>query len=376
MKCDKSHLKQAARIALRGHGRAEPNPLVGCVIADPDGNVITDAYHARCGEAHAERIALKRAGQAAHGSTLYTTLEPCTHHGRTPPCTDAIIDAGVARVVFGTADPNELAAGGAVTLRAHGIEVEHLPTRATDLLNAAYLHRVGSGLPWIVAKWAQTLDGRIATSTGDSRWISSNRSRRLVHRERGRVDAIITGIGTVLADNPQLTARDVRRPRRTPARIIIDDQLDTPSDCTLIQTAKSVPTILLCQAHMADSSRADSLRTHGAIIEPLGERGAITPAIARISQSNSWATILVEAGGGTTGRLFKEGLVNEALVFIAPKLLGDADAPSAVRGMNAAQITDGITLDPIAVFPRQHDIVAWYRPSEPSTASSTQSPQA
>lgn len=368
-RCDRSLLERAARLALRGHGSVEPNPLVGCVIADQDGHVLAEAYHARCGEAHAERIALERAGEGARGSTLYTTLEPCSHHGRTPPCTEAILEAGVASVVFGTADPNPLAKGGAATLRLQGVEVEHVPTRATDLLNAAHLHRVQSGLPWIIAKWAQTLDGRIATAGGDSRWISSARSRRLVHRERSRVDAVLTGIGTVLSDNPRLTVRDVHSVRRTPDRVVIDDQLDIPVECTLVSTARSVPTLVFCRPDHAHGDRADSLREHGVVIEPLEEDGELAPALARVGRDRTWSTILVEAGGGLTGRLFKERLVNEAIVFIAPNLLGDAHAPSALRGRTPGQIADGIKLEPIAIFPRQDDIVAWYRPRDAVTRS-------
>lgn len=353
-------MERAARLALRGHGNVEPNPLVGCVIADSTGHVVAEGYHAHCGEAHAERIALKRAGKEAQNCTLYTTLEPCSHHGRTPPCTDAIIEAGIARVFFGTSDPHDIAAGGASLLNAQGIETEHLPTHATDLLNAPYLYRLRTGLPWIIAKWAQTLDGRIATSSGDSQWISSARSRRLVHRQRGRVDAILTGIGTVCADNPQLTARDVRRPRRIPDRIIIDDTLETPIESTLIQTARDTPTVLLCRPEFQNSKQADALTQTGAIVEAMSQ-DSVGPTLARIAKERSWSNILVEAGGGVTGRLLKEHLINELLVFIAPQLVGDADAPGPIRGMNPTNIRDGITVDSVAVFPRRDDIVAWYR---------------
>ena len=231
---DIQHLEHAARIALRGHGRVEPNPMVGSVVLDAEGVVIGEGHHARCGEAHAERIALSRAGSAARGGTLYCTLEPCAHQGRTPPCTDAILESGLKRVVFGTLDPNDTAAGGAELIRSAGIDVRHLPTTATEVLNAPYVHRIRTGLPWMIAKWAQTIDGRIATAGGDSRWISSDRSRRLVHRERGRVDAVMTGIGTLLADNPRLTPRQTRTPRRIPERIVVDGALQTPLDCALV----------------------------------------------------------------------------------------------------------------------------------------------
>lgn len=360
-RCEGTLLDRAARIALRGHGGCEPNPMVGCVIADHSGNVIAEAHHARVGQDHAERIALERAGESARGMTLYTTLEPCTHQGRTPPCTEAIIESGIGRVVFATADPNPIARGGADVLRQHGIEVEQERTRATDLLNAPYLHRTRTGLPWIIAKWAQTLDGRIATSSGDARWISSPRSRRLVHRERGRVDAILTGIGTVLADDPQLTARDARTLRRIADRVVIDDQLDLPLDSTLVRSAREQPVIVLCAPGLVDQERGRALAELGVLVQPLDGDGSIRASIARLGSERGWSNVLVEAGGGLLGRLFVEGLVDEALVFIAPTLLGDADAPGPLRGRTPSHIGDGITLEQVATYPRSHDTIAWYR---------------
>ena len=219
---DRSRLEHAARLALRGHGEAEPNPSVGCVIADASGRVVSEGRTDRVGGPHAEVVALRGAGKAARGGTAWVTLEPCNHHGRTPPCVDAMIDAGVARIVIGTRDPNPVAAGGLDRLRAAGIEVVlRDDVDSVRRLHASFRHRIGTGRPWVVAKWAETADGDLVAPPGRPRTISSRASHRLVHRERGRVDAILTGIGTVLADDPRLDAR-VRRPRRRPIRVVVD----------------------------------------------------------------------------------------------------------------------------------------------------------
>ena len=335
--------------------------MVGCVILDKTGEPIAEGRTAQCGGPHAERVALERAGADARGGTLLTTLEPCSHHGRTPPCTEAIIEAGISRVVFGVIDPNPCAAGGAEVLTAAGITVEHLPIRETDDLHAPFLHQLETGLPWIVAKWAQTLDGRIATAQGDSQWISSPRSRRLVHRERGRVDAVMTGIGTVLADDPRLTPRDVHRPRRRPERIVVDGELKTPLECRLVISATETPTIILCHPDHLQTPHAEALQARGVLLSPLESDDGLSDALRRLSSERGYGTIMVEAGGGLLGRLFHQGLINDALVFIAPTMLGDQNAPGSVRGHAPARIAEGIALRPLATFPRSNDVVAWYR---------------
>ena len=355
------HLEHAARIALRAHGQAEPNPMVGCVVLDESGTLVGEGRTARCGGPHAERIALARAGAAARGGTLLTTLEPCSHHGRTPPCTDAILEAGISRMVYGTADPNPEASGGAALLMEKGVAVDHLPIRATDLLNEPHVHRVRTGLPWIVAKWAQTIDGRIATAKGDSRWISSARSRRLVHRERGRVDAVMTGIGTVLADDPRLTPRDARSPRRTPDRIVVDDELRTPIDCRLVSTAAETPTTIICRPDAERGDHATRLRALGVSIRSSASDEDLGDTLRSLATERNHATVLVESGGGLLGRLFRQDLVNDALVFIAPKMLGDQEAPGSMRGRAPERIADCITFEPISILPREDDVVAWYR---------------
>jgi diaminohydroxyphosphoribosylaminopyrimidine deaminase / 5-amino-6-(5-phosphoribosylamino)uracil reductase len=355
----RAFLARAARIALRGHGGAEPNPMVGCLLVDEHGTIVAEGFHRRCGEAHAEAMALARAGDRARGTTAYVTLEPCNHHGRTPPCSGALIRAGVRRVIYAQPDPNPIAVGGAETLRGAGIEVRCVSSPACDALNAAFLHRITSGLPWTIAKWAQTIDGAIATRSGHSQWISSERSRRMVHRERGRVDAIMTGLGTAIADDPQLTARGVRMRRRA-LRILIDPALEAPRTLRLFETADA-PTIVASLPELVRGGPANGLRERGIDVMALGPRGEIRPLLAALARERSVATVLVEAGGGLVGNLFREGLVQEAWVFTAPRVMGDAEAPRALRGDAPTTIADARRFHLLSAHRRGDDLVARYR---------------
>ena len=267
---DRMMLERAARRALRGHGEAEPNPSVGCVIADASGRVVGEGRTRHPGGPHAEIEAIRAAAAAARGGTAWVTLEPCNHHGKTPPCVDAIIAAGIARVVVGSPESNEFASGGMDRLREAGIEVVLRPdVDSVRRLHASFHGRVSTGLPWVVAKWAETHDGALSTPPGVSPWISGPRSIRLVHRERGRSDAILTGIGTILADDPRLDARQVRR-RRTPLRVIVDPDLDTPPTALILKT-KEGPVLIACRDDDDDEHRARSerLTAAGATILPI-----------------------------------------------------------------------------------------------------------
>ena len=362
---DQHYMAMAARLALRGHGGAEPNPLVGCVIVAPRGEVVGWGYHRRCGGPHAEIVALRRAGDAAAAATIYVTLEPCNHTGRTAPCSEALIAANIARVVFARPDPSPLAGGGANRLRAAGLKADAFDQCFTAIaVSDAYVHRVRHGTPWVVAKWAQTLDGRIATRSGESRWISNTACRQLVHRERGRVDAILTGIGTVRADDPMLTARGVRL-RRIARRVVIDPKLDIPLDCQLVTTTDQAPTIIACcETMLADPcSRAVALRDAG--VELIGVPA--DNAVLRLEQllrelvaRHEITNVLVEAGARLLGRLFAQRLVNEAWVFIAPLLLGDEQALPCVRGLTVDALTDGLALQLRETRQRGGDVMFRY----------------
>jgi diaminohydroxyphosphoribosylaminopyrimidine deaminase/5-amino-6-(5-phosphoribosylamino)uracil reductase len=365
--CDHHFLHVAARLALRGHGGAEPNPLVGCVIVDDARHVAGWGYHRRCGGPHAEIHALRRAGDRARGATAYVTLEPCNHTGRTGPCTGALIDAQVKRVVVARRDPNPVAAGGLDRLREAGIDVCIIEDCDAALaITDNFARRVRSGLPWIIAKWAQTIDGRVATRTGESRWISAARSRRFVHRQRGRVDAILTGIGTVQADDPLLTARDVRV-RRPAIRVVIDPTLQIALTSKLVQTARDVPLIVVCGDGAAPAT-IRALRDAGAIAWPTATTNDGTLQLAevlrRLSDEHDVCNVLTECGPRLLGRLFAARLVNDALVFIAPLLLGDAEAVACVRGMTVPRLTQGTPMRLMSSRRRGDDLMLHYRISD------------
>ncbi|MHC4990196.1 MAG: bifunctional diaminohydroxyphosphoribosylaminopyrimidine deaminase/5-amino-6-(5-phosphoribosylamino)uracil reductase RibD [Planctomycetota bacterium] len=356
-------MRRATRLALRGHGGAEPNPMVGCVLVAPDGSIVGEGYHRRCGGPHAELVALQQAGGRARGATAYVTLEPCDHSGRTGPCSRALIDANVARVVIARPDPTPLAGGGADRLRSAGVDVQFLqPDRDAWLPSEPFAHRAATGRPWVIAKWAQTVDGRIATRTGESQWISGERSRRLVHRERGRVDAILTGIGTVLADDPRLTARGVRR-RRTARRVVVDPELRTPDDARLLQTLDDAALTLLCTTAARRSGRGATLEARGVELldqpAPDGQL-ALDVALGQLVDRHDMTCVLVEAGAGLLGRLFRAALVNEAWVFVGPLVLGDEDATPAVVGCTAAHLTDGVPLELLGTYRRGDDVLLRY----------------
>jgi diaminohydroxyphosphoribosylaminopyrimidine deaminase/5-amino-6-(5-phosphoribosylamino)uracil reductase len=358
-------LDRAVRLAVRGHGGAEPNPMVGCVIARDDGTVIAEGFHRRCGEGHAEVEALRAAGADARGATALVTLEPCSHTGRTGPCTVALRDAGIARVFYAVADPNPSAKGGAAHLRSWGIEALQHPHRGAAELAKPFLKRVTTGLPWVSAKWAQSIDGAIALASGESKWISSSRSRAMVHRERGRVDAILTGIGTVLADDPQLTPRGVRI-QRMPVRIVFDPEARTPTTAKVCD--RVTKSILLTAPTLDDAgrNRLRALRELGVSSIELGAELELTPALRELARQGI-ASMLVESGGGLVGRLLRERLLDEAWVFVGPILVGDDDARRSARGLDADSMQTVRQARLLAVRRRGTDALLHYRFDTAST---------
>ncbi len=345
MRDARRYLDLAAKLALRGHGGAEPNPMVGCVIVNDAGQIVSWGYHRAVGGPHAERVALNRAGQQARGCTMYVTLEPCNNVGRTGPCTEAIIAAGIKRVVFAQRDPHAKAQGSEARLRAAGVDVVNdASSRTARLVSAPFVHRVTTGLPFVVAKWAQTLDGRVATRTGESKWISSERSRRLVHRERGRVDAILTGTGTVFRDDPMLTVRHGRK-RRTPRRIVLDRRLEISMDSKLLASAREAPLTLVCTEATAAAmpDRVAALRERGADVFPHqaeSNKLELRSMLQALAAEYDITTMLVEAGPRLLAPLVREGLINLLWVFIAPMVFADNEAVPALRDLNIAQIAD------------------------------------
>ncbi len=330
---DEQWLRRALALAARGQGRVEPNPLVGCVIVR-DGRVLGAGYHRRFGGPHAEIEALRQCRRSPRGATVYVTLEPCCHFGKTPPCTDALLAAGVARVVVSLKDPNELVAGkGFAALRKAGIRVDVglLAERAAEL-NAPFFKLIRERWPWVILKWAQSLDGKIATRTGDSKWITDEKCRAHAHRTRGRVDAIVVGVGTVLRDDSLLTCR-LAQPRRIATRVVLDSDLLTPLRSQLVRTAAQVPTWIF-HGRKAAPRRARALEEAGCQLHvvPSTSRGLSLPAVLDVLGAAQMTNVLVEGGGRVLGSFFDQRLADEFHIYIAPKLIGGAGALGPLDG--------------------------------------------
>ncbi len=337
-------MQRALKLAERGRGYVEPNPLVGAVVVR-DGSIVGEGWHQRYGEAHAEVHALAAAGAAVRGATLFVTLEPCCHHGKTPPCTDAVLAAGVARVVAAMRDPfPEVAGRGEAALRAAGVAVEvGLGEADARLLNAPYLKLLASGRPYVHAKWAMSLDGKIATRTGDSRWISSEESRQRVHELRGRMDAILVGIGTVLADDPLLTARPPGP--RVATRIVLDSAGRLPLDSQLARTARETP-VIVATTDTSPTGARQVLQSRGCecVQLPSIARRPSVPALLVELGRRKMTNILVEGGSEILGAFFDADAIDEVHIFIAPLLLGGQEAKTPLGGKGAELIARGFRL--------------------------------
>lgn len=367
---DRAMLDLAAEVALRGAGHVEPNPMVGCIIGTSDGRILGIGHHRRFGGAHAEVEALAscvRAGHSPRGATAWVTLEPCNHFGKTPPCSQALINAGVSRVVAARRDPHAVSTGGLEALHAAGIDasISELSIVATRLSDP-FVMRVSQHRPWVIAKWAQTIDARVATRDGESQWLSGPRARRRVHAWRGRVDVVLTGIGTVIADDPRLTCRDAQR-RRIARRVVVDTNFRFPEDCGLLATLSQAPlSIAVGESALAASAlRADSLRQRGVELIPLNERRgglfAMLPLLHHLASVHHAMNVLVEAGPGLMGSLIAEDLVDELRIHTAPMLFGDPEAMPAVRVGPLPRIPDARRFDLVTTRRIGPDVETVYR---------------
>lgn len=318
-------MQRALELAERGRGQVEPNPLVGAVVVR-DGAVVGEGWHVGFGLPHAEVEALRDAGAAARGATVYVTLEPCSHHGKTPPCTDALLAAGVERVVYAVADPNPRAAGGGAVLREAGVAVGSGPgEEGARWQNARFFHAfssAGAGRPWIELKLALSLDGRLADRDGRSGWITGELARAEVHRIRAGHDAVAVGIGTVLADDPLLTVRGATVPRRTPVRIVFDRNLRTPVSSRLVRSAAEAP-LWIVAAPDADPAARHALEGVGARVLMAAE---LRSALGMLREEGL-ASILCEGGSAMAAAHVEAGLVDRLTLFYAPVLLGAAGRP-------------------------------------------------
>ena len=347
-------MARAIALAQSALGSTSPNPAVGAVIVGEAG-VMGEGFTLPPGQAHAEIGALQQAGPAAAGATLYCTLEPCCHYGRTPPCTDAIIKARITRVVYAVTDPNpRVSGGGAAALRAAGLDVEHRPDPKAEVLYEAFAKHVTTGLPFVVAKFAMSLDGKIATRTGDSQWITGPDARSRVQQMRKELDGIMVGIGTALADDPQLTARDDHGDTLPtdlqPLRIVVDSDARTPPAARMLRQPGRT---LIATAGDPSSLRAAALQDAGAevlsfpgtdgrvnlsgLLEHLGQQGVVS--------------LLVEGGGGVLGAMADARLIDKFAVFIGPMLIGGAAARSPVEGSGATTMADVLRLDCVTAEP-------------------------
>ena len=348
MQKKEEYMRRALELARKGEGHTSPNPMVGCVVVK-DGRIISEGYHEKYGEFHAERNALTRCTEDTAGADLYVTLEPCCHQGKTPPCTDIIIEKKIARVFVGSMDSNPLVAGkGVQILREHGIYVE---TGILDAecrkLNEVFYHYIATKTPFVVMKYAMTLDGKIACATGDSKWVTGEIARTQVHRMRGRYRGIMVGIGTVLADDPMLNCRV--EGGVDPVRIICDSNLHIPTESQIVKTASDIETIVACSQEALESERKQEKirRLREAGIQIIGTEGAhgvnLVELMKKLGEQNI-DSILLEGGGTLNASALEDGIVNKVYAYIAGKLIGGMDARSPVEGMGIDRMADAITL--------------------------------
>jgi diaminohydroxyphosphoribosylaminopyrimidine deaminase/5-amino-6-(5-phosphoribosylamino)uracil reductase len=364
-------MQRALDLAARGLGRVEPNPMVGAVVVR-GGEVVGEGFHARFGGPHAEVVALDAAGDAARGADLYVTLEPCCHHGKTPPCTQAVLHAGIRRVVAAVTDPfPEVGGRGLARLREAGVAVEvGLMEAEARRLNAAFFKRVLTGLPLVIAKWAMTLDGRLAAGSGRSRWISSEAGRRRVHEVRAVCDAVIVGAGTVAADAPSLTVRLAPLPevRPQPARVLLDDALVTDPARPPASTVADAPVLVYTSpaALEREAARADALRRAGCeVIESAEAEGGLDlRAVLQDLARRGMSRVLLEGGSRVFGAFFAARLVDRVMVFVAPKVLGSANAISPVAGPAGLELETALALEDMTATPIGPDVLIEGRASD------------
>ncbi|MEO0394866.1 MAG: bifunctional diaminohydroxyphosphoribosylaminopyrimidine deaminase/5-amino-6-(5-phosphoribosylamino)uracil reductase RibD [Cyanobacteria bacterium P01_A01_bin.137] len=335
---DKTHstiMRRCLELATKGAGQTAPNPMVGSVIVK-DGQIVSEGFHPQPGQPHAEVFALQAAGDKAQGATLYVNLEPCNHTGRTPPCTDAVLQAGITTVVIGMKDPNPKASGGIERLRSAGVTViTDVETAACERLNEAFIHRIRYHQPFSILKYAMTLDGKIATDTGHSAWVTSPESRRRVHQLRGQCDAVIVGGNTVRRDNPHLTSHGICD--HNPLRVVMSRSLDLPTTANLWQT-ETAATLVFTEASLPKATLPKQVEiitlnplTPAAVLDSLYARGA--------------SNVLWECGGTLAAAALRQGVIQKIWAFIAPKLIGGSQTYTPVGDMGFTKMTEALALD-------------------------------
>ena len=351
MPIDRNYMERALALAERARGRTAPNPMVGCVVVK-NNRIIGEGFHASAGEPHAEVIALQEAGDVSD-ATVYITLEPCSHEGRTPPCVNLLTERRPARVITAMQDPNPLVSGrGIQSLREAGIDVEvGLLENAARQLNEAFIKYISTGQPLVIAKCGMSLDGKIATRSGDSRWVTGEESRYRVHQIRDQVDAILVGSRTIMLDDPSLTTRLPQRENRNPVRVLLDagERLDT--DRIVFRTPADAPTwVAVTEEH--DYPQADEV-----LKLPSGPGGVDMLCLMQELGRREITSVLIEGGGTTLASAFEAGIVDKVMFFIAPKIIGGRRAVSAVEGVGAERMKDVLTLRDMTATPVGRDIL-------------------
>lgn len=360
MTSDSTYMKRALALARKGIGRTSPNPVVGCVIVR-DGAVIGEGWHRKAGSPHAEIHALKMAGDAARGADVYVTLEPCCHTGATPPCTDALIRSGVSRVIAGMRDPDpRVSGGGLAALKQAGIEtVCGVLEKECRAVNLPFIKHITTGLPYVTYKCAMTLDGKIASITGESRWISGDESRKHVHRMRSHNDAVMVGVDTIIADNPLLTVRHVKG--RNPVRIIVDSRLRTPTTVDILSGPLAHATIIACtEDDPAVHRRYLQTGVSVLVCDPREGRVDLRDLLEKLGRLGI-QSILLEGGSRLAGDALTRGLIDECVFFYAPKVIGsDGFSPFAITGIT--EMSHAMAFTDLSVRRMGHDIVVTARP--------------
>ena len=348
------YMNLAIELAKKGIGHTSPNPLVGCVVVK-DGRIMTDGYHERYGGDHAERNALNKCEEDLTGADLYVTLEPCCHHGQTPPCTDIILERGIGRVFIGAMDPNPKVAGkGVRILREHGIQVETGILEGECLkLNEVFMQYISTGIPYVAMKYAMTMDGKIATYTGDSKWVTGEVARRHVHEMRKRYSAIMVGIGTVLVDDPMLNCRIEEGV--DPVRIICDSRLRIPLESRIVQTAKDISTIVAYA--VGDEEKEKALQEIGVELMQVNENDRVDFVKLLIELGRRKIdSVLIEGGGTFHGTVLKSGMVNRIFCYMAPKLIGGKEARSPVEGDGFSYMREALEITNTEIIKLGEDI--------------------
>jgi len=353
------HMRRALYLARKAEGQTSPNPMVGAMVVK-SGKVIAEGYHKKAGLPHAEIVALRKAGSKAKGATLYVSLEPCCHQGRTPPCTEAIVAAGIKRVVVGVRDPNPLVCGkGTRHLKKNGIEVvAGVLKRDCERLNETFIKYIRTGRPWVILKSALSLDGKIATRTGDSQWITGPKAREYAHRIRNNVDAILVGAGTVCADDPRLTVRLKKGEVRNPVRVIVDGKYSVPISARVFSNARRERVVYATLGGLP-VARKNKLQKMGVEILVVKRKKGRVDLAQLMDELGAMeiTSVMIEGGAEISGNVFDEKLVDKLIYFVAPKIIGGKDALGAVGGQGIDRLKEALQIKGMTVARLGDDLV-------------------